>query len=222
MRYFDKSFTDFFLGLQANNHKEWFEAHRSVYEKSVKKPFQKLVEDVIAKVEEFDPHVPISPAKAIFRINRDIRFSKDKTPYKTHVAASITPHSKNSDTVGYYFSLSPKGLELGGGIYMPDKTTLDKIRSEIHYHTEEFSMLVSEKSFKVKFGTLLGEQNKIIPSQYKETFAIQPLIANKQFYYWAEYDSPDMATRSDLLEFIVEHFRIGAPINEFLHRAIST
>jgi uncharacterized protein (TIGR02453 family) len=220
MSYFDSRFNRFFLGLSENNTKEWFESHRDTYETAVKKPFIKLVEDVMRGVSEFDTHLPLSAQKSIFRINRDIRFSKDKSPYKTHVAATLSDESKNPDAAGYYFMLSAKGLELGGGIYQPNKEAIEKIRSEIFYHSEEFDKLLMNRDFKSKFGILKGEKNKIVPDPYKQILQTQPLIANKQFFYWAEFLDPSIVESPDLADIIISHFAAGAAMNSFLRRAV--
>ncbi len=222
MRYFDSSFHSFFEGLAANNTKEWFDSQRNIYEKSIKKPFVKLVEDLMKKVSEFDNNLPVSAQKAIFRINRDIRFSKDKSPYKTHVAAFLSSQSKNPDFAGYYFMLSAKGLELGGGLYQPTKEAIDKVRSEILYHTLEFSTIIESEEFVKKYGSLQGEKNKIIASQYKELIDNQPFILNKQFFYWAELDDRDLIVSDNLVDLIASYFKAGYAMNNFLRRAVES
>ena len=94
MAYFTKDFIDFFKELAANNKKEWFDFNRKRYEKSVKQPFAEFVQEMIDRIRADDPKVDISTKDAIFRINRDVRFSKDKTPYKTHMAAIVSARGK--------------------------------------------------------------------------------------------------------------------------------
>src|SRR5689334_10215404 len=130
--YFTKEFLDFFNKLEKNNNKEWFDRNKPTYENAVKNPFKKLVEDLIEQIRKHDKDLSTDAKESIFRINRDIRFSKDKTPYKTNVSANISKLGKRSpDHPGFYIQLGADMLMIGGGAYAPDKDQLKKIRDEI-------------------------------------------------------------------------------------------
>lgn len=219
MPYFTPSFLQFFKELAANNSTAWFDENRKTYEKEVKKPFADFVMDMIIRIQKHEPEVQIKPADAIMRINKDIRFSKDKTPYNTHVAAIVSKYGKKDKSYpGLYFQLSPEGLAIYGGAYMIENDKLEQLRSHIAAHLEEFSALYSDADFKEKFGTIQGEQHKRIPSAFQEAHSKEPLIANKQFYFSAML-KPEIIVSEKLPEKIMEHYLVGKKINDFLKQA---
>jgi uncharacterized protein (TIGR02453 family) len=222
MKYFTPAFFKFFDELRKNNNKEWFDKNRSRYEEDVKQPFKKLVEDVTLKLSKDLPGLNRDASKAIFRINRDIRFAKDKSPYKTNVAAIFSPNGKKNDDhyPGFYIHFGADEIMIGGGKYFVDKPELEKIRQEIYYDNKEFSKLLKDKAFKEKFKTLDGEKSKILSPQYKEFASTQPLIANKQFWYHANLTRKDI-TSDKLDTLILSYFKAGLKMNSFLLRAVS-
>lgn len=219
MPHFSPAFLRFFKDLAKNNTTEWFNANRKTYEKEVKKPFAEFVEDMIHRIQQHEPEVKIKASDAIMRINKDIRFSKDKTPYNTHVAANISQFGKKDKSYpGFYFQLSPEGVGIYGGIYMVENEKLEKIRDYIATHLKEFSAAYNDASFKEKFGSIQGEQNKRIPPQYQAAFAKEPLIANKQFYYSAQL-KPTIIESEELPEKMMEYYLVGKKVNDFLKEA---
>ncbi len=217
MSFFSSDYIAFFKELDANNNKEWFDANRSRYEREIKNPFKRFVEHLISKVHEIDPEFNTDSKNTMMRINRDIRFSKDKTPYKTHMAAFISSGGKK-DMIkpGQFFSLGLNGMEIFGGAYQPDKTQLYNIRQHISYNLMEFEQIISEKSFKERFGQVLGEKNKVIPAEFKEDAKKQNLLFNKSFYYQCTYDS-DFIIADNLDEIWIDCFKIGRAFREFLY-----
>lgn len=220
MGYFNKSFTEFFSQLRKNNKKEWFDENRKTYEKQVKEPFKRLVNDMISFASEHDPEVMIEPKHAMFRINRDIRFSKDKTPYQTHVSAFIAPGGKNSSMPGFYFQLSDQKVWLGGGVYAPDKEGLYKIRMEIMHSGDVLEEILNDSNFKDKYGNIQGEKNKVLPSEFKESARLQPLLFNKQFYFMAELD-PSIIISDMLFDTMTTYYEAALPLNLFLKTALT-
>ena len=221
MKYLSTAFFKFFDELTKNNNKEWFDKNRSTYENEVKLPFRKLVEDINAKLIKDLPELSRDISKAIFRINRDIRFAKDKSPYKNNVAAIFSRNGKNDDDYpGFYMHIGSKEIMVGGGKYFVPKPHLEKIRQEIYYNNKEFSKILSDKAFKEKFKTLDGEKSKILPAEYKEFIATQPLIANKQFWYHANLSRKDV-TSDKLDTILLSYFKAGMKMNKFLLEAIS-
>jgi uncharacterized protein (TIGR02453 family) len=218
MAFFSEDYYRFFKELEANNHKEWFDLNRKRYEENIKKPFKNFVEHLISKVHEIDPEVNLLAKNSIMRINRDIRFSKDKTPYKLHCAALISRGGKKDlSTPGQFFSIGLSGLEVYGGLYQPTKTELYNLRQHISYNLEAFENLINEKKFKELFGELKGEKNKVIPSEFKEDAARQKLIFNKSFYYHKVFDQA-VITKDNLDEIWMECFLAGKALNEFLYQ----
>lgn len=219
MNYFNPAFLKFFKELSANNTKEWFDANRKTYEAEVKKPFATFVEEMIKRIGKHEPGMDIKPADAIARINKDIRFSKDKTPYNTHMAANISKYGKKDKAYpGFFFRLAPDNVEIFGGVYMAESPVLEQLRRLIAKNTAGFKSAYTDKKFKAAFNSLLGEQQKRLPEEFKETFAKEPLIANKQFYYTASL-KPGLIMSADLPDRLMEYYEAAKPLNEFLRRA---
>jgi len=219
MAYFTQDYLNFFAELSENNHKDWFDENRKRYKSTVKDPFSNFVAAVIDKVAAIDPTIALTPKDAIFRINRDIRFAKDKTPYKTNNSAIISRGGrKDKSTPGLYFELSHERVRVYGGVYMCERSLLHRIREEIAKDTTGFRKVLNDKGFKKVYGEIHGEKNKVIPKEFKEIGASEPLIYNKQFYYFTEMNA-DNILADDLDEKIIECYRAATPVREFLLRA---
>ena len=222
MAYFTKEFNDFFKELSKNNKTEWFHANKKRYEEFVKEPFEEFVAEMISLIQKEDSEINILPKDAIFRINRDLRFSKDKKPYKEWVSAVISKNGKKSKSYpGLYFHIGKSGLMLGGGMHMLEKDDLYKVRRYIQKNSAQFTKLVEDKNFKKLFGSLKGEKNKVLPAEFKRDAQKQPYLANKEFYFIAEYKESKTVLRSDLANFMVEHYRAGKNLSIFLKKAVS-
>lgn len=220
MSFFTKDFLEFFRELEQNNNRDWFHGNKKRYDASVKKPFNNFVEEMISRIHAVDPEVAIPAKDAIFRINRDIRFSKDKSPYKTHMAAVISREGRrNHAEPGLYFHLGADKVYLGGGAYQLDKQPLYNVRKTIAENTDEFQKLIEDKQFKKKFGGIKGEQNKVLPKEFKEAAETQPLIYNKQFYYMAEL-SPNVVVKKDLADRFMDYYLASRNMAEFLKSAM--
>lgn len=220
MSYFNKSFIDFFKGLSANNTTGWFAENKKIYEKEVKEPFKQLVEDMIGRIQKHQPEVQIGAADAIHRINKDIRFSKDKTPYNTHVSANISSQGRKSkEEPGFYFQLSADKISIYGGAYMVEPATLQKIRSAIAKDPKGFAAVYNDKNFKEKFGSIQGEKNKKLPDEFKVAAEKEPLIANKQFFYSAELKGKTIL-HEDLPEVLMEYYKASKKMNDYLKAAM--
>ena len=156
---------DFLVHLSGNNNKAWFDAHREQYD-SARALFEDLVMDVIMGLSAFEPVGGLTPKDCMYRINRDIRFSKDKTPYKDSMSASFTPGGKHAVRAGYYLHISPGNSFLGGGAWQPSKEQLALIRADIAGGAPELKRVVAAKDFKKTFGELSGEKLKVAPKGY--------------------------------------------------------
>src|SRR5690606_12857808 len=176
---------------------EWFNENRKTYEQEVKEPIKRFVGEMIARIQKHQPEIKISPSDAIFRINKDIRFSKDKTPYSTHVSANISSQGRKSkEEPGFYFQLSHDKIVIYGGAYMVEPAALQKIRTTIAANPKAFAAVYNDKDFKEKYGTLQGEKNKRIPEELKPAAEKEPLITNKQFYFGAELKAKNITEDS--------------------------
>lgn len=219
MNYLSPKYFKFFDELSKNNNREWFEKNRPTYENEVKKPFRKLVEDVTEKLAKDLPEINRDAGKAIFRINRDIRFSKDKSPYKVNMAAVFSrTGTKDQDYPGFYMHFGADEIMVGGGKYFCSKEEIAKIRQEIYYNNADFKKLLNDKAFKEKFGTLKGDKNKVLEPDYKEFAKEQPLIANKQFWYYANLTRKDV-TGDKLDSLVYSYFKAAYKMNRFLMEA---
>ncbi|MBI1838443.1 MAG: DUF2461 domain-containing protein [Flavobacteriia bacterium] len=221
MTFFNQDFLQFFMDLAGNNNKDWFDQNRKRYEVNVKDAFKNFVTHIITKLAEEDSAFKdLEASSCIFRINRDIRFSKDKTPYKMNVSAVVTPEGKKSKAInGVYFELGPEHVRVYGGVYEIDKDDLLTVREGIAKNPERFKKIYSEISFKSVFGEILGEKNKVIPKELKEAAEKEPLIYNKQWYFYKQFDS-EVVLNENLAQLIIDCYRAGQPVENFFNELI--
>ena len=219
--YFTKDYLDFFKELAANNNKEWFDDNRKRYDKSVKEPFKNFIGDLITEVKKIDAEVNIEAKDAIFRINRDIRFSKDKTPYKLDRSAIISKVGRKDHSIpGFYIALGPENTHLGGGAYFLKPDQLQKLRAHILGSNKELEKIVGDKNFKQLYKEVKGEKNKRIPPEFREMAEKQPLLYNKQLYFMT--DAPaNWVTKTDLMDRCIEYIKAGRPLQKYLTEALS-
>ncbi|MDH3497529.1 MAG: DUF2461 domain-containing protein, partial [Gemmatimonadota bacterium] len=157
---------------------------------------------------------------AIFRLARDTRFSKDKTPYKTVASAVIGPGGRKSPLPSFYFQFGADGLGVAGGVYQPDRDALLRIRRAIRDDGATLDRLLRNRAFARVYGALQGERNVRLQPEFTAAAGDFPLLFNKQFYYWREYEDPDLLLRRDLGEFLMRHYRAGRAVNAWLTRAM--
>lgn len=220
MQYFTKDFLDFFKELSANNHKEWFHENKKRYEASVKKPYLKFLEDLFDEIKKHDKEFKVEAKDCIARINRDIRFAKDKTPYNVHYTAFAgRGGKKNKDIPGIFLRFGPEETGIMGGCLMPAKEQLHGIRKTISSNIPKFRKLIEEKDFVTKFGAIAGEEHKRIPLEFREAHEKEPLIAKKQFYYMAQR-GPELVLSKDLIEEVMSYWHTARPVNEYFIKAI--
>jgi uncharacterized protein (TIGR02453 family) len=215
-----KKSLDFLKELSKNNNREWFHANKKRYEADLKLPFEEFISDLIEAYKTIDPEIKIAPKEAVFRIYRDTRFSKDKTPYKTHVGALISRYGrKGKDYPGHYIHIESGRLMLGGGAYFLERGALQTVREHIARHSEAFTKIINKPEFKDKFETVQGDKHKRIPKEFKELHETLPLIANKQFYYMAELP-PKKVLGEGGVAYAMEYFKAGEELNKFMREAM--
>jgi uncharacterized protein (TIGR02453 family) len=220
MAYFSDEFFRFFFELSQSNNKEWFDANRKRYEKEVKKPFYQFSQDLADRIK-LDLNASEVHMKR-FRINRDIRFSKDKTPYKTHVAAMIRQsNAKNMGAPGFYVHFGLENSFMGGGAYQPDKHQLLAIRRAIAADPDAFHALTAAKEFKDTYGNIRGEKNKRLPKEFREAADQHPILFNKQFYFMKEYEDSEWLLREELMEFVMNHYQAQRELMVWLQDAMA-
>ncbi|PHN07666.1 DUF2461 domain-containing protein [Flavilitoribacter nigricans] len=220
MAIFTPDFVQFFKELSRNNQRDWFQSNKKRYQQSVKVPFETLVSQLIVSIQEHDPELHLQPKDAILRINRDIRFAADKTPYNTFVTAFISHGGRKDKSIpGFFIRLSPEMVGVMVGCYGPDKHQLENIRTAILEAPDTWAGIVEAPVFREHFQDIRGEQHKRLSSPFKEQLEQYPVLANKQFYALAEL-SPELLTRDDLTEHLMTYWHAARPLNEFLLKAI--
>lgn len=214
----------FLRDLKKNNNKPWFDKNRKVYE-TAKADFLSFVQSVIDQYGKKDPSIQNLIAKnCIFRINRDIRFSKDKSPYKTNFGASINKDGRKAmSAAGYYFHLDPGGSFAGGGIYMPMPDALKKVRQEIDYNYADFKKIINSKKFK----SLYGDLNKSadyslvrVPKGYDSENPAAEYLKLKSFISMIEIKNTDLSSK-ELVKKTVDAFATLRPLIEFINKSLS-
>jgi uncharacterized protein (TIGR02453 family) len=221
MAWFEKKFIQFFKELENNNHREWFHSNKKRYEEFVKIPFYDFVGEMIRRIQADDATYAIDPKDAIFRINRDIRFSPDKRPYKTKASAIISPGGrKNFNTPGIYFEFKADGIQFYGGAHHIEKDQLERVRNNIAKSPGEFNRIINAADFSRHFNEVLGEKNKRIPKELQEAAKKQPLIFNKNYYYGKKM-AADLLLKDELPDKIFELYLVGKPFNMFFREAMN-
>ncbi len=204
------------MDLARENNKEFFDANKSRYQKHVKAAFEGFVEQLISKMKKDYGLGELSASECIFRINRDIRFSKDKTPYKLQMSALITKGGrKNMSAPALYIEIGPEHLNLYSGVYMPEKDQLLSIRTKIAKHTKAFVKIIEEKNFVKYFEAPQGEKSKILPAELKSAAAECSYIYNKQFYIMHTIDA-EKILEPGLDDYILEVYSAADDFNAFL------
>lgn len=211
-----------FLGeLQQNNDREWFEANRKRYEGS-RDMMREIVAALIDGIRGIDPGIgPVKVGDAIFRIFRDVRFSKDKSPYKTHMGAFIAKGGRKSPYPGFYIHLEPGGSFLGGGLYRPEPKILKSVRYDIVEHYPEFLSLINAPAFKKRFGKLshMDDTLKRPPKDFPADFEGMEYLKFKSFV--SGHTLPEREwTGEELITYALETYRDMAPFNAFLARSV--
>lgn len=209
----------FLRNLKRNNNREWFKAHKSEYEEFVKLPMQSLVSDLKPLIHEFAPDFIVDPQKSIFRIYRDVRFSKDKSPYKTHIAAIFQPTTHWNDSASLYLHIEPGGIFLGGGMYMPGALHLKKFRNTLITNTDTFIKIINSADFKRYFSKIEGDRLKRVPIGFSNSHPLCEYLKLKQFYIGYELAESTCLKRNFINE-VVFIFKKMMPFINFINSAI--
>lgn len=211
---------NFLSQLSQNNTKEWMDANKKWYQEC-RQEFISVVDAILKEMAVFEPGMAnLEAKKCIFRINRDIRFSNDKSPYKVNFGAAISEGGKHSENPSYYFHLQPGQNFVGGGIYMPAGEVLKKIRQEVDYNPEELKKIVEEEDFKTVFGAIRGEKLKSAPKGYPKDHPNIEFLKLKSFTVMTEFDDARVSQES-VVEEVVKVFEIMKPFNDYLGVAVS-
>jgi uncharacterized protein (TIGR02453 family) len=220
---FQSTTVSFLKELKKNNNKPWFDNHREKY-LSAKIDFENFIGKLLEATSVFDSDLKELIVKnCTFRINRDIRFSKDKTPYKTNMGASLNRGGKKSVFAGYYFHLEPGGRSFaGGGLWMPAAPELKKLRQEIDYCFPEFNKIINSSAFKTRYpGLEMNEREMLvnIPKGYDKENPAASFLKLKSFV--ATKDIHDtLLTSPALKNEVVQAFKALMPLVKFMNRSM--
>jgi uncharacterized protein (TIGR02453 family) len=209
----------FFRGLTRHNEREWFQQRKEIFETQVKAPMVSLVEAINAEFAKFAPEYINDSKRAIYRIYRDTRFSADKTPYKTHLAAVFPRRGGTKDSSpGFYFQVSAKGVGVASGLYQPAPEYLLAVRTWLADHHAEFRK--AAKGPEKLMGKLHGSTLQRIPKGFAQDHPASELIKMKQWLYWVELDAK-LVTSPKLFAELVKRFRATLPVLELLNKPLT-
>lgn len=213
----------FLRTLKRNNNRPWFEKNRETYETQVKLPMQSLIVDLQPHMKSLAPEFEADPKRSLFRIYRDVRFSKDKRPYKTHVAAQFVFRGgpKGKSGAGFYLHVEPGEVYIGAGSYMPESDQLKKIRKAIAEKPQEFKRVVNNASFKRRFKRIEGEKLTRVPAGFEPDHPMAEWLRQKQFFVWLEFPE-SVAKTGRFVGKVAEIFEDAYPLVKFLNDAIGT
>ncbi len=214
-----KEILNFLSQLKQNNNRDWFNANKSTYEEA-KKQFEGIVDIHIMKIKEFDDTIDVSSSKeCIFRIYRDVRFSKNKEPYKPNFGAYIAKGGRKSEYAGYYIHVEPGASFAGGGIYCPQAKVLKSVRDDIYDDASRIKKIINEPSFKSIFPELYGDKLKTAPRGFDKDFPDISLLNFKSYTVIKGLSDEDIRG-GDFLDTVVSIFKTQRVFNGYLNGVI--
>ena len=218
---FPKECIAFLKQLKRNNNREWFEKHREEFERNAKIPMLSFIAALHPYFARFAPEFDLNPKRSIFRIYRDIRFSSDKTPYKTHIAAHFVLRGMPKGFIGsgYYIQIEPGEFFVGGGIYLPDSDQLKKIRKAIAMRDEEFLSIVENRRFKKRFAPFNWSKLERVPKGYDENQPMADWLKFKQFFVGVSLPE-SMCYSESLLDEAARICEEASPLVRFLNKSL--
>lgn len=207
---------DFLRDLVQNNNREWFQANRSRYD-AAKSELCGVVERVLTGLSPVEPLANTAVKDCIFRINRDIRFSKDKAPYKSNLAFAIGPGGRHSGRIDYYVQIQPGNQSfLGAGMWQPTPANLAKFRQEVDYNVDELKNIIEADEFKAYFPEIHGEMLKVMPKGYPADHPEIDLLRRKELFFVHRYTDKDVL-KPNFADEVVRGCRIIKPYCDFLN-----
>lgn len=217
----EKQTLDFLRQLKKNNNRDWFNEHKAAYLEAHDN-FKSEVGHLLTEIQQFDARVIGTEVKdSVFRIYRDIRFSKDKTPYKTYFGAGLGPGGRKAVLGEYYLHVEPGNTVLAGGMWAPDSTKIKRIRQEIDYNFDEFVTILQAEKFKQYFGDLSSWREKLKrpPKGYAADNPAIEYLKHKHFVAVHTFKDADVLGK-DFAKQVIEVAKAMVPLNQFLDRAV--
>nr|WP_315222995.1 DUF2461 domain-containing protein [uncultured Flavobacterium sp.] len=219
-----KESLQFLDDLKKNNNRDWFQDQKKRYE-IFKKDYHQLVQDFLDAMKPLDPSLELLEVKnCTFRINRDIRFSKDKSPYKAHLGVWLSSGAKGQNRSGYYVHIEKGASFIAGGFYSPEAEELKKVRKEIAFFYDDLEAILNDKNFKKEFGSLdVNESNalKNPPRGYEKDHPAIEFLKLKSFTAAQKFDISEV-TQKDFVTKMSQKLIALKPLNEFINRALET
>jgi uncharacterized protein (TIGR02453 family) len=210
----------FLRALKRNNRREWFNAHKDEYEEHVRQPMAAMVERLAEDFRAFAPELVASPKVSMYRIYRDTRFSENKTPYKTHVAAVFpTRGLSKHEGAGLYFHISPEEVWVGGGMYSPQPAQLYAVREHIAGNVRELRKIVESPGFRRHVGQLEGEKLTRVPRGFAKDHEAAEYLKHRHFIAGAGFP-PALAASPKMYASLLTIFRQVIPLSRFLNRPL--
>ncbi len=210
----------FLRELRENNRRDWFQPRKADYLRFVRAPLVELGEVVGASLARHSPRHVFDSRRCVYRIYRDVRFAKNKDPYKTHAAVIFPPDgAARHEAAGFYFHFSADELLVGGGLYAPTSGGLRQVRQRIVEEAGQLRAILAERSFRRRFGSLQGQRLKRGPLGFPRDHPAADLLLHKQFLAGATLDAGEIE-RSTIAPLINEHFRALAPLLAYINRAL--
>ncbi|MBU2555009.1 MAG: DUF2461 domain-containing protein [Bacteroidetes bacterium] len=216
----DEKIFKFLKQLTENNTREWFNAHKEQYDEA-RSAFLEAVAATIQQLSKTNPgYLHVRPADCVFRIYRDVRFSKDKSPYKTHFGAYISTGGRKSPVAGHYVHVEPGNSFLAGGVYSPDPVHLKAVRAEIYFNPDEFLAIVNQPDFVSFFGELSGDRLKNPPAGFDKDSPVIDYLKFKSFVV-IHAVSDEEIFQSHFPDDYIKIMEAINPLNTFLNRGIA-
>jgi len=219
-----KDSLQFLDDLKANNNRDWFLDNKKRYE-AFKKNYHQLVSDILDAMKPLDPTLEMLEVKnCTFRINRDIRFSKDKSPYKDHLGVWISSGSKGMNRSGYYVHIARSGSFIAGGFYCPEAQDLKKLRKEIAYFHEDLEEIINDKSFQKEFGDFDRNEKNLLknpPRGYEKDHPAIEFLKLKSFETSQKFDIEEVL-KEDFVAKMTQKLIVLKPLNDFINRALTS
>jgi len=217
---FSNQTLSFLRRLKRNNRRDWFNAHRDEYERDVRQPMIAVIDRLAADFRTFAPELVASPKQSMYRIYRDIRFSPNKAPYKTHVAAVFpTRGLPKHEGAGLYFHVDPEEVWVGGGMYAPPAPQLYAVREHIAGNVRRLRIIVESPAFRRAVGELDGERLQRVPRGFPTDHEAAEYLKYRQFLAGRSFPAT-LATTPKLYPQILAVFRQVAPLARFLNEPL--
>lgn len=209
---------DFLTALKVNNDRQWFGVHKEEYN-DIRRQCLEEVGVLIAEIERFDPHLAgVAPEQCVYRIYRDIRFSADKSPYKTHFGVVLGHGGKKCKEVAYYLHIDPDGCAFFSGVWFPEMPVLRFLRRNIYDNLDEFLEIIDSPAFKSEYPGLIGESLKTLPKGYPKDCPRLEIFKMKEFLVQKKYKKSLFAA-GNWQKQVAKDAQLAKPFNDFLNYA---